>query len=138
LSAFEVSGRSRPGGEATLEVFGRELGIDAAAERERVHPGPAELPCGALAACILENVERFSQMLPFRYEGARVHVVAERQDSPPRFTRFTYRLELVTDEAPRRVDLLHRNVRDFGTVGGTLGSAAEVVGDLIVVESNDD
>lgn len=67
-----------------------------------------------------------------------MHVVAERQDSPPRFTRFTYRLELVTDEAPRRVDLLHRNVRDFGTVGGTLGSAAEVVGDLIVVESNDD
>lgn len=116
-------------------MFGRALRVDAAADRDLAHPGPAELLCGALAACLLKNVERFSQMLPFQYDGARVHVAAERQDSPPRFTRFTYRLELVTDEPERRVELLHKNVRKFGTVSGTLGLAAEVVGELIVVEA---
>ena len=138
MTSYDVSATSRPGGSATLEVFERALRFDASAERDRIYPGPAELLCGALAACILKNVERFSQVLPFRYEGARVHVVAERQDSPPRFTRFTYRLELVTDEAPRRVDLLHRNVRKYGAVSGTLGEAAELVGELVVVASIDD
>lgn len=138
MSDYEVTGTSQPGGQARIDVFGSTLRIDAAADRDLVHPGPAELLCGALAACLLKNVERFSQMLPFQYEGARVHVGAERQESPPRFTRFTYRLELVTDEPERRVALLHKNIRKYGTVTGTLGLAAEVVGALVVVESIDD
>lgn len=137
MSTYEVSAASLPGGAASLDFFGRALRVDAGASRDLVHPGPAELLCGALAACLLKNVERFSQLLPFRYDGARVVVRAERQDSPPRFTRFTYHLELVTDEPARRVELLHRNVRKFGTVSGTLGEAAEVTGDLTVVESID-
>jgi uncharacterized OsmC-like protein len=137
VTHYEVTASSQPGGSASLYLFGQPLRVDAGASRDLVHPGPAALLCGALAACLLKNVERFSQMLPFRYESARVVVRAERQDSPPRFTRFTYRLELVTDEPERRVELLHRNVRKFGTVSGTLGEAAEVTGDLIVVESLD-
>lgn len=116
-------------------MFGRDLRFDSGADRDQVHPGPAELLCAALAACILKNVERFSVLLPFRYSAARVRVEATRQDAPPRFTRFTYRLELVTDEPERRVDLLHRNVRQFGTVSGTLGLAAEVTGEVVAVES---
>lgn len=99
--------------------------------------GEAELLCGALAACLLKNVERFSQMLPFRYDGARVRVTAERQESPPRFTRFTYRLEVATDEPLRRVELLHQDVRKFGTVSGTLARVAEVEGERVAVESLD-
>ena len=138
MSRYEVTGTSQPGGRATLDLFGRALRVDAAADRDLVHPGPAELLGGALAACLLKNVERFSDMLPFEYDGARVHVAAERQDSPPRFTRFTYRLELVTHEPERRVELLHKNIRKYGTVSGTLGLAAEVVGELVVEESLDD
>jgi uncharacterized OsmC-like protein len=137
MSDYQVKGTSRPGGEAQIDVFGSVLRVDAGAERDLIHPGPAELLCGALAACLLKNVERFSQMLPFRYEGARVQVTAERQERPPRFTRFTYHLEVVTDEPPRRVQLLHHNVRTYGTVSGTLGEVAEVVGELVAVGSLD-
>lgn len=62
-----------------------------------------------------------------------MRVEATRQDAPPRFTHFTYRLELVTDEPARRVELLHQNVRKFGTVSSTLGLAAEVTGEIVVV-----
>jgi hypothetical protein len=70
-------------------------------------------------------------------EGARVRVTAERQESPPRFTRFPYRLEVATDEPPRRVELLHPNVRKLGTASGTLAEVAEVEGELVAVESFD-
>ncbi len=137
MSSYEVTGTSQPGGQATLSVFGSPLSVDASSRRDLVQPGPAELLCAALAACLLKNVERFSTLLPFRYDAARVHVSAVRQDSPPRFTHFTYRLEIVTDEPERRVELFHKNIRKFGTVSGTLGLAAEVVGELVVMESFD-
>ena len=47
-------------------------------------------------------------------------------------------LELVTDEPPRRLALLQRNIEKFGTVSGTLGLAAEVVGELVAVEALND
>jgi len=44
----------------------------------------------------------------------------------------------VTDEPPRRVELLHRNVRRYGTVGSTLSLAAEVTGEIIAMEAFDE
>ena len=137
MGTYSVTATSHPGGTAQAVAFDQRIPFDAGASRDLVHAGPAELLCASLAACLLKNVERFSQMLPFRYEAARVVVEAERQDKPPRFTRFTYELQLVTDEAPRRVDLLHRNVRQHGTVSSTLGLAAPVTGELVVVASLD-
>jgi uncharacterized OsmC-like protein len=94
-------------------------------------PGPAELLAGAFAACLLKNVERFSEILPFRQSGAEVDVRVERQDAPPRFTRIAYELRVVTDEDERRVGLLHHNLRRYGTVFNTLAAACEVTGELI-------
>ncbi len=137
MTTYTVTATSGPGGEGHVDVFGRDLRFDGGVERDLEHPGPAELLCAALAACLLKNVERFAGVLPFRYDAARVRVEAERQDAPPRFTRFTYRLELVTDEPPQRVELLHKNVRKYGTVSSTLGLAAEIVGEIVVVEALD-
>jgi uncharacterized OsmC-like protein len=95
------------------------------------HPGPAELLAGAFAACLLKNVERFSRILPFRQEGARVRVRVERQDAPARFTKVTYKLHVRTDEDDAHVDLLHRNLRSHGTVFNTLAAVCEVSGELI-------
>ena len=135
MTAYSVSAQSSPGGEAYATAFEQRIRFDATDGRDGVYPGPAELLCASLAACLLKNVERFSHMLPFQYEGARVTVQAERQDSPPRFTRFTYRLEVITQEPPSRVDLLHRNIKKHGTVSGTLALAAELNGELLAVET---
>lgn len=58
---------------------------------------PMNLLTTAFAACVLKNVERFSQVLPFRYQEASIKVVAERQEDPSKMIRVTYSLHLVTD-----------------------------------------
>jgi uncharacterized OsmC-like protein len=90
--------------------------------------GPAELLASALAACLLKGLERSGQLMPFSYESASVDVVAERQDNPPRFTSLRYQLTIVTAEPDRRVDLLHENLRKFGTVFNTLSAACDLDG----------
>ena len=94
------------------------------------HPGPAELLASAFAACLLKNVARSSALLPFAYERVDVEVVMHRQDAPPRFTAIEYALHLVTAEPAHRVELLHRNLRKFGTVYNTLAAVCEVSGTI--------
>jgi hypothetical protein len=82
---------------------------------------------------MLKNVERFSHILPFRYESATVEVTAEREEPPPRIVRVTYKLQIVTDEPPAHVDLLHRNILKFGTISNTLAAACELSGTIEAV-----
>lgn len=110
--------------------------FDTSASQGDALPGPADLLTMAFAACVLKNVERFSQILRFRYEAASIHVVAERQDAPPKMTRIAYSLKLVTDEPDSRVELLHLNIRRHGTIFNTLAATCEVSGDLSVVRPN--
>jgi uncharacterized OsmC-like protein len=130
---YEASGSVRAGGEGHLDAHGLVAPFDATAGRLDVLPGPADLLCAALSACILKNVERLSHLLPFCYESASVHVTAEREEPPPRIVRMHYILHVVTNEPPARVELLHRNIRRFGTITNTLGAACELSGDIEAV-----
>ncbi|MEO8705871.1 MAG: OsmC family protein [Kofleriaceae bacterium] len=133
IQLYEAVGRLRRGGEGQLEAHGLVAPFDASAGRVDNLAGPADLLCAALSACMLKNVERFSQLLPFRYESATILVVAEREDSPPRIVRMRYELEIVTDESAARVELLHRNIEKFGTITNTLSRACEVTGTVTTV-----
>ncbi len=105
--------------------------FDASVGQSPTLPGPAELLVAAFAACALKNVERFSELLPFRYRGASIHVVAERAERPPRIAAIRYTLRIATDEAPHRVALLHDNIRTFGTIFNTLAASCPVSGEII-------
>jgi uncharacterized OsmC-like protein len=85
----------------------------------------------AFAACVLKNVERFSKILSFRYDEASITVTSERQDAPPKMIRVTYSLRLVTGEAEHRVALLHRNIRQHGTIYNTLAMACDITGEVV-------
>jgi uncharacterized OsmC-like protein len=122
---------SRPGGHGKIQCNTTEIKADTGSISDGYRPGPAELLCAALAACLLKNVERYSEMLPFRYDLASVVVDAVRRDSPPAMTGMHYRLELVTDEPPRRVELLHRNIRNYGTITNTLAAAVDLTGEVV-------
>jgi len=74
-------------------------------------------------------------MMPFEYESAEVTITAHRQDVPPKFTELEYELRIVTAESERRVDLLHRNLQQFGTIYNTLAAACDVHGTIVVVDS---
>lgn len=106
--------------------------FDTSASQSETLPGPADLLTAAFAACVLKNVERFSQILPFRYQDASIKVVAERQDAPPKMVRVTYSLRLVTDEPDQRVELLHRNIQKHGTIYNTLAATCAVSGTVVV------
>jgi len=130
-SRYRVSAHVTAPGVAVGLVKEREVEFDASRDPSDELPGPAELLALSLGACILKNVERFSHLLSFAYDGAEVAVEAERQDDPPRFTRLTYELRIRTDESPHRVELLHRNLRRFGTVYNTLAASCDVDGTIV-------
>ncbi len=126
---FTVTARADAEG-AMLLAAGDDLALDTRWQPDAPspHPGPAELLAGAFAACLLKNVARSSAMLPFAYESADVTVTMHRQDAPPQFTAIEYELHLVTAEPEHRVELLHRNLKKFGTVYNTLAAVCEVRG----------
>jgi uncharacterized OsmC-like protein len=119
---YEARGLVHAGGEGHLDAHGLAAPFDGTAGRANGLPGPADVLCAALSACILKNVERFSHLLPFQYESATVQVVAEREEPPPRIVRMHYELEL-----------LHRNIQKFGTITNTLGKACELSGTIRAV-----
>jgi uncharacterized OsmC-like protein len=130
---YQAHGSVRSGGAGRLQAHGLDAPFDGTAGRLDELPGPADVLSAALCACILKNVERFSHILPFRYESASVEVTAEREEPPPRIVRVTYKLQIVTDEPPAHVDLLHRNILKFGTISNTLAAACDLSGTIEAV-----
>jgi uncharacterized OsmC-like protein len=134
-TSYEVSGENVPGGAGRIATRTSAIAFDGSRETGAVLPGPADLLAAALAACILKNVERFSGILPFRYRRASVDVVVEREEPPPRIVRARYTLKVDTDEPAHRVALLHRNIRQCGTITNTLAAACDVQGEIVAIPS---
>ena len=61
-----------------------------------------------------------------------MHVTVERTDRLPQITGLRYVLRLTTDEPPDRVDLLRRNLIQFGTVYRTLAGTVDIRGEIEV------
>lgn len=130
--SYTVSARSRAGGLAEATAGNLTIPLDASwGGPPSGRPGPAELLAIAFAACLLKNVERTSQRLGIRYQAATLGVTAARQDAPPRFTAISYELRLTTDEREQRLDLLHRNLRKYGTVYNTLAAGCQIEGRVV-------
>lgn len=92
---------------------------------------PAELFLAAIAACMIRGIERVAPMNKFTFRGVEVHLHGVRQDSPPFMSSITYELIIDTDEDDRRLDLLHYNVRKFGTISNTVAAATKLEGKII-------
>jgi len=91
---------------------------------------PAELLLAALSACMIKGIERVAPILKFALRGVEVRVHGVRQDVPPRLESITYEIIVETDEPDRRLDLLHENVRKYGTVFNTVAPGTELAGVL--------
>lgn len=134
---YRVRARAREDGSAVAGLARTTLDLDTTwGEPPSGRPGPAELLAGAFAACLLKNLARAGDLIGFRYVDAAVDVVARRQDTPPRFTSTEYALTITTDEPPRRVDLVHTNLRKYGTVYNTLAAVCDVSGEVFARPSS--
>lgn len=91
---------------------------------------PAEMLLAALAACIIKSAERAVPMLGFNMRGMTVKLHALRQDAPPKIISIEYLVTVDTDESDRRLDLLHKNIRKYGTISNTLALAVALDGQI--------
>lgn len=92
---------------------------------------PAELLLAALSACIIKGIERVTPILRFEHKGVEVRVDGLRQDVPPRLESIRYEIVVDTDESDHRLELLHENVRKYGTVFNTLAPGTDLQGRLV-------
>ena len=91
---------------------------------------PAELFLASIAACILKGIERVTPMLKFDLRGVEVRLKAVRQDAPPKIISVDYEIIVDSDESDQRLELLHTNVRKYGTIFNTVAEAAGLSGTL--------
>ena len=106
------------------------LTLDTALAGRRDALNPAELLLAALSACIIKGIERVAPMLKFSFRGVEIHVHGVRQDVPPRMERIDYEILVDTDEPDRRLELLHENVKKYGTVFNTVAPGTVLAGVL--------
>lgn len=132
-ATYTVTAHTNGDGTSTAVTKREEIRFDSSPVQGDELPGPADLLTAAFAACMLKNVERMGDLLPFGWTSASVEVRAERQDSPPQMTAISYRLEVVTDEPEHRVELLHRNISRYGTIYNTLAAVCGVSGEVVAV-----
>lgn len=91
---------------------------------------PAELFLASLAACMLKGIERVVPMIKFDLRGVEARLTGVRQDAPPKIVSVNYELIVDSGESEQRLELLHTNVRKYGTIFNTVAAATNVAGTL--------
>ena len=67
-------------------------------------------------------------MIHFDYRRVHIRVHGIRQDSPPKMMRIDYEIEVDSDENDRKLELMHENIRKYGTVDNTVAPGTELKG----------
>jgi uncharacterized OsmC-like protein len=91
---------------------------------------PAELFLGAFSACILKNVERFSELMSYEYTKAEITVSAVRLENPPRMDEIRYELLIYSEDSNLNINLLKKNIEKFGTIYNTVKTSCSIVGEI--------
>ena len=127
---YRVSARriDSHGSEATTKSATVILDTDVNGSPDAFNP--AELLLAAVAACMIKGIERVAPILKFEFRGVEVKLHGVRQDKPPKMVGITYELIVDTDEPDRRLELLHENVRKFGTISNTVAEATKLEGQI--------
>lgn len=128
--SFEVVSRRIDARGSVAECKDATLTLDTALAGRRDALNPAELLLAALSACMIKGIERVAPMLAFSFRGVEVRVHGVRQDAPPRMERIDYEILVDTDEPDRRLELLHENVKRYGTVFNTVAPGTVLTGFL--------
>ncbi len=108
-----------------------ELTLDTGVSGRPDAFNPAELLLAAIAACMIKGIERATPILNFRLRGVEVRLHGVRQDRPPKMVSVQYEIVVDSDESDHRLDLLHTNVRKFGTISNTVAAAVRLDGRIV-------
>jgi uncharacterized OsmC-like protein len=117
------------GSEATTKDAKLILDTDVKGRPDAFNP--AELFLAAIAACLIKGIERVIPTLNFDLRGVEVQLHGVRQDSPPKMVSVDYLLIVDTPESDHRLELLHTNVRKYGTISNTVAAALTLTGRIV-------
>ena len=132
---YEISATRIDAHGSKVQCKDAELTIDTDVKGRADALNPAELLLAAVAACILKNIERIAPMIHFNYSGVTVKVHGVRQDSPPKMLSIDYEIIVDSDENARKLELMHENIRKYGTVYNTVAPGTELIGTLCRAEA---
>ncbi len=127
---FDVAARRVDAHGSIVRCKDAEIVLDTDVAGRRDAFNPAELLLAALSACMIKGIERVTPILKFRLRGVEVKVHGVRRDVPPGMESITYEIVVDTDEDDRRLELLHDNVRRYGTVFNTVVPGTALTGTL--------
>lgn len=116
------------GGEARAKAAALTIDTDLSGRVDAFNP--AELFLASIAACMLKGIERVTPLLDFNLRGVSIDLRGVRQDAPPKMVSVAYEIIVDTDETDHRLDLLHKNVRKFGTISNTVAEATHLTGSI--------
>ena len=128
MLAYDVRARRIDAHGTEMTAKESLLLVDTDPQGRRDAFNPAELLLAALGACIVKGAERVLTPLQFRLAGLEVKLHATRQDEPPRLSAIDYEIIVDTDEPDHRIELLHTNIRRYGTISNTLALAVPIAG----------
>ncbi len=117
------------GALATCKDAAITLDTDLGGRRDAMNP--AELLLAALAACMIKGIERVAPILKFELRGVDIRLHGVRQDVPPKMESIDYEILVDTDEPDHRLDLLHENVKKYGTVFNTVAPGTRLGGRML-------
>ena len=127
---YTVQARRLDGHGSAVSAKEAVLQVDTDPQGRADALNPAELLLASLAACIIKGAERVLPTLGFRLAGLEVRLHAVRQDSPPKILAIDYVITVDTDEPDHRIELLHTNIRKYGTISNTLALAVPIDGSI--------
>jgi uncharacterized OsmC-like protein len=132
---YQIKASSTYNNDAKIHIKQSDIDFGTMAKTSEVLPNPAELFLGSLAACMLKNVERFSEMMKFTYNRTTLEVKAERLDNPPRMDNIVYSLTIFSDDDKLNTTLLKKNIEKYGTIYNTVKLSCAISGTIITVEN---
>jgi uncharacterized OsmC-like protein len=91
---------------------------------------PAELFLASIAACMLKGIERVAPMIHFTFRSVEVKLHGVRRDAPPMMVSIDYELIVDTEKDDRRLELLHTNIRKYGTISSSAAKATKLEGSI--------
>ena len=131
MREYEVVAKRQDSHGSIARCKSAEVALDTDVRGQSDAFNPAELFLAAIAACMIKGIERVAPLINFSFRGVEVRLHAVRQDSPPFISSVTYDLIVDTDESDRRLELLHQNVRKYGTISNTVAAATKLEGIIV-------
>ncbi len=131
MSEYNIKATLKQGGEAIVTANASSIEFDATSGRDNMLPNPAELLLTSLAACMLKNVQRYSEILHLPYRKAQISIHGIRNENPPAMSTIVYHLEVDSDIDERKLEMWHKNILKFGTITNTLAKACKLKGKMV-------